>query len=276
MSGRSSASRAAFLAPGSMSSNLESTLKHGVDPAPCLERNAGRRRRLGAAAGDLHDLGEVAAHVDEARRVGDVGVAEIEVGFVAVGGKRAGPARKKLLGNALPAGLVVFEYIHGHVAARRAEQPHPRFLLRLAVRLFQDLNRGLIGMNPDMRQQLDLHSLMDLRQPARVHVHHPVRHVLARYRRAARLEVCLYTVERQRHDVLAVDDPGKQRRRRKRAWYRRLRLRCSHDDALALLLSFRGVFGVVGQTTGTVHSSKKSFTLRPLRVAMSVVYALLE
>lgn len=96
MSGRSSASRAAFLAPGSMSSNLESTLKHGVDPAPCLERNAGRRRRLGAAAGDLHDLGEVAAHVDEARRVGDVGVAEIEVGFVAVGGKRAGPARKKL------------------------------------------------------------------------------------------------------------------------------------------------------------------------------------
>ena len=49
-----------------------------------------------AAAGDLHDLGEVAAHVDEARRVGDVGVAEIEVGFVAVGGKRAGPARKKL------------------------------------------------------------------------------------------------------------------------------------------------------------------------------------
>ena len=148
---------------------MESTLKHGVDPAPCLERNAGRRRRLGAAAGDLHDLGEVAAHVDEARRVGDVGVAEIEVGFVAVGGKRAGPARKKLLGNALPAGLVVFEYIHGHVAARRAEQPHPRFLLRLAVRLFQDLNRGLIGMNPDMRQQLDLHSLMDLRQPARVH-----------------------------------------------------------------------------------------------------------
>lgn len=276
MSGRSSASRAAFLAPGSMSSNLESTLKHGVDPAPCLERNAGRRRRLGAAAGDLHDLGEVAAHVDEARRVGDVGVAEIEVGFVAVGGKRAGPARKKLLGNALPAGLVVFEYIHGHVAARRAEQPHPRFLLRLAVRLFQDLNRGLIGMNPDMRQQLDLHSLMDLRQPARVHVHHPVRHVLARYRRAARLEVCLYAVERQRHDVLAVDDPGKQRRRRKRAWYRRLRLRCSHDDALAFLLSFRGVFGVVGQTTGTVHSSKKSFTLRPLRVAMSVVYALLE
>ena len=276
MSGRSSESRAAFLAPGSMSSNLESTLKHGVDPAPCLERNAGRRRRLGAAAGDLHDLGEVAAHVDEARRVGDVGVAEIEVGFVAVGGKRAGPARKKLLGNALPAGLVVFEYIHGHVAARRAEQPHPRFLLRLAVRLFQDLNRGLIGMNPDMRQQLDLHSLMDLRQPARVHVHHPVRHVLARYRRAARLEVCLYAVERQRHDVLAVDDPGKQRRRRKRAWYRRLRLRCSHDDALALLLSFRGVFGVVGQTTGTVHSSKKSFTLRPLRVAMSVVYALLE
>lgn len=124
-------------------------MKHGVDPAPCLERNAGRRRRLGAAAGDLHDLGEVAAHVDEARRVGDVGVAEIEVGFVAVGGKRAGPARKKLLGNALPAGLVVFEYIHGHVAARRAEQPHPRFLLRLAVRLFQDLNRGLIGMNPD-------------------------------------------------------------------------------------------------------------------------------
>lgn len=89
--------------------------------------------------------------MDEARRVGDVGVAEIEVGFVAVGGKRAGPARKKLLGNALPAGLVVFEYIHGHVAARRAEQPHPRFLLRLAVRLFQDLNRGLIGMNPDMR-----------------------------------------------------------------------------------------------------------------------------
>lgn len=82
-------------------------MKHGVDPAPCLERNAGRRRRLGAAAGDLHDLGEVAAHVDEARRVGDVGVAEIEVGFVAVGGKRAGPARKKLLGNALPAGLVV-------------------------------------------------------------------------------------------------------------------------------------------------------------------------
>ena len=238
MSGRSSASRAAFLPPGSMSSNLESTLKHGVDPAPCLERNAGRRRRLGAAAGDLHDLGEVAAHVDEARRVGDVGVAEIEVGFVAVGGKRAGPARKKLLGNALPAGLVVFEYIHGHVAARRAEQPHPRFLLRLAVRLFQDLNRGLIGMNPDMRQQLDLHSLMDLRQPARVHVHHPVRHVLARYRRAARLEVCLYAVERQRHDVLAVDDPGKQRRRRRRAWYRRLRLRCSHDDALALLLSF--------------------------------------
>lgn len=238
MSGRSSASRAAFLQPGSMSSNLESTLKHGVDPAPCLECNAGRRRRLGAAAGDLHDLGEVAAHVDEARRVGDVGVAEIEVGFVAVGGKRAGPARKKLLGNALPAGLVVFEYIHGHVAARRAEQPHPRFLLRLAVRLFQDLNRGLIGMNPDMRQQLDLHSLMDLRQPARVHVHHPVRHVLARYRRAARLEVCLYAVERQRHDVLAVDDPGKQRRRRKRAWYRRLRLRCSHDDALALLLSF--------------------------------------
>ena len=71
-----------------------------------------------------------------------------------------------------------------------------------------------------------------------VHVHHPVRHVLARYRRAARLEVCLYAVERQRHDVLAVDDPGKQRRRRKRAWYRRLRLRCSHDDALALLLSF--------------------------------------
>ena len=67
-------------------------MKHGVDPAPCLERNAGRRRRLGAAAGDLHDLGEVAAHVDEARRVGDVGVAEIEVGFVAVGGKRAGPA----------------------------------------------------------------------------------------------------------------------------------------------------------------------------------------
>lgn len=185
-------------------------MKHGVDPAPCLECNAGRRRRLGAAAGDLHDLGEVAAHVDEARRVGDVGVAEIEVGFVAVGGKRAGPARKKLLGNALPAGLVVFEYIHGHVAARRAEQPHPRFLLRLAVRLFQDLNRGLIGMNPDMRQQLDLHSLMDLRQPARVHVHHPVRHVLARYRRAARLEVCLYAVERQRHDVLAVDDPGKQ------------------------------------------------------------------
>ena len=61
-------------------------MKHGVDPAPCLERNAGRRRRLGAAAGDLHDLGEVAAHVDEARRVGDVGVAEIEVGFVAVGG----------------------------------------------------------------------------------------------------------------------------------------------------------------------------------------------
>ena len=116
--------------------------------------------------------------MDEARRVGDVGVAEIEVGFVAVGGKRAGPARKKLLGNALPAGLVVFEYIHGHVAARRAEQPHPRFLLRLAVRLFQDLNRGLIGMNPDMRQQLDLHSLMDLRQPARVHVHHPVRHVV--------------------------------------------------------------------------------------------------
>lgn len=99
-------------------------MKHGVDPAPCLERNAGRRRRLGAAAGDLHDLGEVAAHVDEARRVGDVGVAEIEVGFVAVGGKRAGPARKKLLGNALPAGLVVFEYIHGHVAARRAEQTH--------------------------------------------------------------------------------------------------------------------------------------------------------
>ncbi|CCK34768.1 hypothetical protein BN57_931 [Bifidobacterium longum subsp. longum CECT 7347] len=41
-------------------------------------------------------------------------------------------------------------------------------------------------------------------------------------------------------------------------------------------MSFRGVFGVVGQTTGTVHSSKKSFTLRPLRVAMSVVYALLE
>ena len=37
--------------------------------------------------------------MDEARRVGDVGVAEIEVGFVAVGGKRAGPARKKLLGN---------------------------------------------------------------------------------------------------------------------------------------------------------------------------------
>ena len=74
-------------------------MKHGVDPAPCLERNAGRRRRLGVAAGDLHDLGEVAAHVDEARRVGDVGVAEIEVGFVAVGGKRAGPARKKLLGN---------------------------------------------------------------------------------------------------------------------------------------------------------------------------------
>ena len=37
--------------------------------------------------------------------------------------------------------------------------------------------------------------LMDLRQPARVHVHHPVRHVLARYRRAARLEVCLYAVE---------------------------------------------------------------------------------
>lgn len=213
-------------------------MKHGVDPAPCLERNAGRRRRLGVAAGDLHDLGEVAAHVDEARRVGDVGVAEIEVGFVSVGGKRAGPARKKLLGNALPAGLVVFEYIHGHVAARRAEQPHPRFLLRLAVRLFQDLNRGLIGMNPDMRQQLDLHSLMDLRQPARVHVHHPVRHVLARYRRAARLEVCLYAVERRRHDVLAVDDPGKQRRRRKRAWYRRLRLRCSHDDALAFLLSF--------------------------------------
>lgn len=32
---------------------------------------------------------------------------------------------------------------------------------------------------------------------------------------------------------------------------------------------------MVGQTTGTVHSSKKSFTLRPLRVAMSVVYALL-
>lgn len=93
-------------------------------------------------------------------------------------------------------------------------------------------------MNPDMRQQLDLHSLMDLRQPARVHVHHSVGHVLARYRRAARLEVCLYAVERQRHDVLAVDDPGKQRRRRKRAWYRRLRLRCSHDDALAFLLSF--------------------------------------
>ena len=95
-------------------------MKHGVDPAPCLERNAGRRRRLGVAAGDLHDLGEVAAHVDEARCVGDVGVAEIEVGFVAVGGKRTGPARKKLLDNALPAGLVVFEYIHGHVAARRA------------------------------------------------------------------------------------------------------------------------------------------------------------
>ena len=100
-----------------MSSNLESTLKHGVDPAPCLERNAGRRRRLGAAAGDLHDLGEVAAHVDEARRVGDVGVAEIEVGFVAVGGKRAGPARKKLLGNALPAGLVVYTG-----TSQRAEQ----------------------------------------------------------------------------------------------------------------------------------------------------------
>lgn len=251
-------------------------MKHGVDPAPCLERNAGRRRRLGAAAGDLHDLGEVAAHVDEARRVGDVGVAEIEVGFVAVGGKRAGPARKKLLGNALPAGLVVFEYIHGHVAARRAEQTHPRFLLRLAVRLFQDLNRGLIGMNPDMRQQLDLHSLMDLRQPARVHVHHPVRHVLARYRRAARLEVCLYAVERQRHDVLAVDDPGKQRRRRKRAWYRRLRLRCSHDDALAFLLSFRGRFWGGGTNYWDSSLSEKSFTLRPLRVAMSVVYALLE
>lgn len=103
-----------------MSSNLESTLKHGVDPAPCLERNAGRRRRLGAAAGDLHDLGEVAAHVDEARRVGDVGVAEIEVGFVAVGGKRAGPARKKLLGNALPAGLVVSNTYTG--TSQRAEQ----------------------------------------------------------------------------------------------------------------------------------------------------------
>ena len=36
------------------------------------------------------------------------------------------------------------------------------------------------------------------------------------------------------------------------------------------------IIGLVGQTTGTVHSSKKSFTLRPLRVAMSVVYALLE
>lgn len=95
-------------------------MKHGVDPAPCLERNAGRRRRLGVAAGDLHDLGEVAAHVDEARRVGDVGVAEIEVGFVAVGGKRAGPARKKLLGNAL---LRVSWYSNTYTGTlQRAEQ----------------------------------------------------------------------------------------------------------------------------------------------------------
>ena len=75
---------------------------------------------LASPPGDLHDLGEVAAHVDEARRVGDVGVAEIEVGFVAVGGKRAGPARKKLLGNALPAGLVYSNTYTGTL--QRAEQ----------------------------------------------------------------------------------------------------------------------------------------------------------
>ena len=51
---------------------------------------------------------------------------------------------------------------------------------------------------------------------------------------------------------------------------------CGACAPIEFHLSFRGVFGVVGQTTGTVHSSKKSFTLRPLRVAMSVVYALLE
>lgn len=135
-----------------MSSNLEPILKHDVDPVPCLECNTGRRRRLGAAAGDLHDLDEVAVHVDEAHRAGGVGVVEIEAGFAAADGKRTGLARKKLLGNALPTGPVVFEHIRRYVAACRAEQPHPRFLLYLVVRLFQDPDRGLTGMNPDVRQ----------------------------------------------------------------------------------------------------------------------------
>lgn len=131
---------------------------------------------------------------------------------------------------------MVFEYVHGHVAAGRAEQPHPRFLLRFSVRLLQDLDRRLVGVHPVVRQQLRFHPLVHPRQPARVHVHHPVRHVLARYRRVARrLDVRLYAVERQRHDVLAVDDPGEQRRGGDRARYRRLRLRGAHDDALALL-----------------------------------------
>ena len=75
---------------------------------PCRERHGICRLGGGVAARHLDDLLELAPRVDEARHVGDAGVAEAVVGRVAVGGEVARPSREEFARDpALPGGMVL-------------------------------------------------------------------------------------------------------------------------------------------------------------------------
>ena len=83
--------------------------EHRVDVlTPCRERYGICRLDGGVAARHLDDLLELAPRMDEARHVGDTGVAKVVVGRVAVGSEVARPSREEFARDpALPGGMVL-------------------------------------------------------------------------------------------------------------------------------------------------------------------------
>ena len=83
--------------------------EHRVDVlTPCRERYGICRLGGGVAARHLDDLLELAPRMDEARHVGDTGVAKVVVGRVAVGSEVARPSREEFARDpALPGGMVL-------------------------------------------------------------------------------------------------------------------------------------------------------------------------
>ena len=114
------------------------------------------------------------------------------------------------------------EYIIGRGAGRGAEQPHVGLLLGGSVRFFEYLQGALIAMDYRSLQELVFHAPMNERKPFFMDRHHPVCHILPRDLKPQVLEVGLQPIQGQGVHVLAVENVGDKRSRRKRALDREL------------------------------------------------------